>query len=177
MSRPPGEHQGRDTAQRHGAKTGRSDHVRCTVVWAGAWGLSAAAELAARGHRVTLVERHGIGGLLPGAPARVSRRHRPGSDRPRAGEPPRRLIVRVPAKGVRRVKRAVPGPPPGEPGTGSVTSCRACARCARPARAGGTPSPSPARRLPAQGSRRRWPRCSRWSSPWPHVPRAAQRAR
>ncbi|WP_182900841.1 FAD-dependent oxidoreductase [Microbispora sp. H10830] len=41
-----------------------SRNVRCTAVTAGAWGLSAAAELSARGHRVTLVERHGIGNAL-----------------------------------------------------------------------------------------------------------------
>lgn len=32
----------------------------CTVIGAGAWGLPAAAELARRGHRVTLVDRHGV---------------------------------------------------------------------------------------------------------------------
>jgi glycine/D-amino acid oxidase-like deaminating enzyme len=34
--------------------------VKCVVVGAGAWGLPAAAELARRGHRVTLVDRYGV---------------------------------------------------------------------------------------------------------------------
>lgn len=36
----------------------------CTVVGAGAWGLPAAAELAARGHTVTVVDRYGVGNQL-----------------------------------------------------------------------------------------------------------------
>jgi sarcosine oxidase len=38
--------------------------MRCVVVGAGAWGLPAAAELARRGHDVTLVDRYGIGNVL-----------------------------------------------------------------------------------------------------------------
>ena len=38
--------------------------MRCIVVGAGAWGLPAAAELARRGHDVTLVDRHGVGNVL-----------------------------------------------------------------------------------------------------------------
>jgi glycine/D-amino acid oxidase-like deaminating enzyme len=34
--------------------------VKCVVVGAGAWGLPAAAELARRGHEVTLVDQHGV---------------------------------------------------------------------------------------------------------------------
>jgi glycine/D-amino acid oxidase-like deaminating enzyme len=35
--------------------------MRCVVVGAGAWGLPAAAELARRGHDVTLIDRYGVG--------------------------------------------------------------------------------------------------------------------
>lgn len=35
--------------------------MRCTVIGAGAWGLPAAAELARRGHEVTVVDRYGVG--------------------------------------------------------------------------------------------------------------------
>src|SRR5437764_1679554 len=38
--------------------------MRCVVVGAGAWGLPAAAELARRGHHVTLVDRFGPANLL-----------------------------------------------------------------------------------------------------------------
>lgn len=40
------------------------DEMKCTVVGAGAWGLPTAAELARRGHRVTLVDRYGVGNPL-----------------------------------------------------------------------------------------------------------------
>src|SRR4051812_48660113 len=42
--------------------------MRCVVVGAGAWGLPAAAELARRGHQVTLVDRHGPANLLSSSP-------------------------------------------------------------------------------------------------------------
>jgi sarcosine oxidase len=42
--------------------------MRCVVVGAGAWGLPAAAELAGRGHRVTLVDRYGPANLLSSSP-------------------------------------------------------------------------------------------------------------
>jgi sarcosine oxidase len=42
--------------------------MRCVVVGAGAWGLPAAAELARRGHRVTLVDRYGPANLLSSSP-------------------------------------------------------------------------------------------------------------
>src|SRR3954470_4942469 len=42
--------------------------MRCLVVGAGAWGLPAAAELARRGHRVTLVDRYGPANLLSSSP-------------------------------------------------------------------------------------------------------------
>src|SRR6478752_5678346 len=42
--------------------------MRCVVVGAGAWGLPAAAELAARGHEVTLVDRFGIANRLSSSP-------------------------------------------------------------------------------------------------------------
>jgi sarcosine oxidase len=42
--------------------------VRCVVVGAGAWGLPAAAELARRGHAVTLVDRFGPANLLSSSP-------------------------------------------------------------------------------------------------------------
>jgi sarcosine oxidase len=38
--------------------------MRCLVVGAGAWGLPAAAELARRGHSVTLIDRFGPANLL-----------------------------------------------------------------------------------------------------------------
>ncbi|WP_454777692.1 NAD(P)/FAD-dependent oxidoreductase [Georgenia muralis] len=38
--------------------------MRCVVVGAGAWGLPAAAELAARGHEVLLLDRHAVAGPL-----------------------------------------------------------------------------------------------------------------
>jgi sarcosine oxidase len=38
--------------------------MKCVVVGAGAWGLPAAAELARRGHAVTLVDRHGVASQL-----------------------------------------------------------------------------------------------------------------
>jgi sarcosine oxidase len=42
--------------------------MRCIVVGAGAWGLPAAAELARRGHAVTLVDRFGPANLLSSSP-------------------------------------------------------------------------------------------------------------
>jgi sarcosine oxidase len=42
--------------------------VRCVVVGAGAWGLPAAAELAARGHEVVLVDRYGVANRLSSSP-------------------------------------------------------------------------------------------------------------
>jgi sarcosine oxidase len=42
--------------------------MRCVVVGAGAWGLPAAAELARRGHQVTLVDRYGPANLLSSSP-------------------------------------------------------------------------------------------------------------
>src|ERR671939_371568 len=42
--------------------------MRCVVVGAGAWGLPAAAELARRGHSVTLVDRYGPANLLSSSP-------------------------------------------------------------------------------------------------------------
>jgi sarcosine oxidase len=42
--------------------------MRCVVVGAGAWGLPAAAELAGRGHPVTLVDRYGPANLLSSSP-------------------------------------------------------------------------------------------------------------
>src|ERR671939_980293 len=42
--------------------------MRCVVVGAGAWGLPAAAELARRGHAVTLVDRFGPANLLSSSP-------------------------------------------------------------------------------------------------------------
>lgn len=42
--------------------------MRCVVVGAGAWGLPAAAELAGRGHTVTLLDRHGVGNVLSSSP-------------------------------------------------------------------------------------------------------------
>src|SRR3954466_13509393 len=42
--------------------------MRCLVVGAGAWGLPAAAELARRGHQVTLVDRYGPANLLSSSP-------------------------------------------------------------------------------------------------------------
>ena len=42
--------------------------MRALVVGAGAWGLPAAAELARRGHQVTLLDRHGPGNALSSSP-------------------------------------------------------------------------------------------------------------
>jgi sarcosine oxidase len=42
--------------------------MRCVVVGAGAWGLPAAAELARRGHSVTLIDRFGPANLLSSSP-------------------------------------------------------------------------------------------------------------
>jgi sarcosine oxidase len=42
--------------------------MRCVVVGAGAWGLPAAAELAARGHDVVLLDRHGLAHPLSSSP-------------------------------------------------------------------------------------------------------------
>src|SRR6478752_2865270 len=42
--------------------------MRCVVVGAGAWGLPAAAELAGRGHDVTLVDRFGVANTLSSSP-------------------------------------------------------------------------------------------------------------
>lgn len=49
--------------------------MRCVVVGAGAWGLPAAAELARRGHAVTLLDRYGIGNPLSSSsgPSRIWR--------------------------------------------------------------------------------------------------------
>ncbi|WP_131816321.1 FAD-dependent oxidoreductase, partial [Mycolicibacterium porcinum] len=42
--------------------------MTCAVIGAGAWGLPAAAELARRGHRVTLIDRYGpLNGLSSSA--------------------------------------------------------------------------------------------------------------
>ena len=45
-------------------KTPSSAARRVGVIGGGAWGLPAAAELAARGHHVTLIDRHGVGNAL-----------------------------------------------------------------------------------------------------------------
>jgi sarcosine oxidase len=47
---------------------GYPSRMRCVVVGAGAWGLPAAAELARRGHSVTLVDRFGPANLLSSSP-------------------------------------------------------------------------------------------------------------
>ena len=60
-------------------------HVRVVVVGAGAWGLPAAAELARRGHRVTLVDEHGPGNALASSsgPTRLWRLSHPDRTRVR----------------------------------------------------------------------------------------------
>jgi len=45
-------------------QTAQSERLRVGVIGGGAWGLPAAAELAARGHHVTLIDGHGVGNPL-----------------------------------------------------------------------------------------------------------------
>ena len=61
---------------------------RIVVVGAGAWGLPAAAELAHRGHDVTLVDRHGVGNLLSSSagPTRLWRLSHPDTVRVRLAQ-------------------------------------------------------------------------------------------
>src|ERR671926_744202 len=47
---------------------GYPSRMRCVVVGAGAWGLPAAAELARRGHQVTLLDRFGPANDLSSSP-------------------------------------------------------------------------------------------------------------
>jgi sarcosine oxidase len=58
------------------------------VVGAGAWGLPAAAELAGRGHEVTLVDRYGVGNLLSSSagPTRIWRVTHPDARRVRLAQ-------------------------------------------------------------------------------------------
>src|SRR4051794_37526733 len=62
--------------------------LRVIVVGAGAWGLPAAAELAHRGHRVTLLDRHGVGNLLSSSsgPTRLWRLSHPDAVRVRLAQ-------------------------------------------------------------------------------------------
>ena len=62
--------------------------LRIAVVGAGAWGLPAAAELAHRGHDVTLVDRHGVGNLLSSSagPTRLWRLSHPDGVRVRLAQ-------------------------------------------------------------------------------------------
>lgn len=62
--------------------------LRIIVVGAGAWGLPAAAELAHRGHDVTLVDRHGVGNLLSSSagPTRLWRLSHPDAVRVRLAQ-------------------------------------------------------------------------------------------
>jgi glycine/D-amino acid oxidase-like deaminating enzyme len=59
--------------------------MRCIVVGAGAWGLPAAAELARRGHDVTLLDRYGVGNSLSSSsgPTRIWRLTHPDAVRVR----------------------------------------------------------------------------------------------
>ncbi len=61
---------------------------RIVVVGAGAWGLPAAAELAHRGHEVTLIDRHGVGNLLSSSagPTRLWRLSHPDTVRVRLAQ-------------------------------------------------------------------------------------------
>jgi sarcosine oxidase len=62
--------------------------MKCVVVGAGAWGLPAAAELARRGHDVTLVDRYGVGNALSSSsgPTRLWRLTHPDAVRVRLAQ-------------------------------------------------------------------------------------------
>ena len=66
---------------------GETSGMRAVVVGAGAWGLPAAAELARRGHRVTLVDRYGPANELSSSPGptRIWRLAHPDARRVRLG--------------------------------------------------------------------------------------------
>jgi glycine/D-amino acid oxidase-like deaminating enzyme len=79
--------------------------VRCIVVGAGAWGLPAAAELAGRGHEVTLVDRYGIASPLSSStgPTRLWRLTHPDALRVRLARRSVAAMERLAARAGREV--------------------------------------------------------------------------